>query len=142
MRVYWDKDTTPPLIPKTAIVPMQPGTTWGGVIRNEQGDPDSWSEDDRALLGSFRSAIPIRICERIIDEETITDNDGRWQIDVMPDKVVEDEPRIFLSHPDYVSDQLQRGIIPWPVTERPTVEALRAQTAVMTMRKEGRSQAE
>lgn len=136
LRIYWDKGTNPALIPKTATVPMHPGTAWGGVVQNEQGEP---IPGVKVIVHYWENPVgnPNPHLRANIDEETVTGNDGRWRIDVMPPKVVEDEPRIFLVHADYVSDYRQRGHIPLPVTERPSVEALRAQTAVMTMRKGG-----
>jgi beta-lactamase regulating signal transducer with metallopeptidase domain/uncharacterized GH25 family protein len=136
LRIYWDKGTNPALIPKTATVPMQPGTTWGGVVQNEKGEP---IPGVKVNVHYWENPVgnPNPHLRANIDEETVTGNDGRWRIDVMPEKVVEDEPRIFLVHDDYVSDYRQRGYLPLPVTEKPSVEALRAQTAVMTMRKGG-----
>jgi beta-lactamase regulating signal transducer with metallopeptidase domain/uncharacterized GH25 family protein len=136
LRVYWDKDTDPPLIPQTATVAMQPGTVWGGVVRNEKGEPIAgvkisvhyWEQPHGNWNPHLRANI---------DTKTSTDKDGHWRIDVMPEKVVEDEVRIFLVHPDYVSDDLKRAMIPMPVTARPSIESLRAETAVMTMRKGG-----
>jgi hypothetical protein len=73
-----------------------------------------------------------------IDAETTSDKEGRWQVDVMPREIAEDKLRIFVSHPDYVSDHLKRAITPYPVTERPRIDTLYDRTAVM-VRKKGES---
>ena len=129
-------DLPSPTLPKAVTVPLEPGTIWGGVIRNEQDKP---IPGVKVTVHYWESPVgnPQPHLRANIDEETTTDKDGRWRINVMPAEVVEDEPRIFLSHPDYVSDNLRRGMTPMPATKRPSVEALRAQTAVMVMRKGG-----
>lgn len=136
LRVYWGDDLPSPKLPKAVTVPLEPGTVWGGVVRNEQGEPIPGA---KVTIHYWESpgGNPQPHRRANIDEETTTDEDGRWRVDVMPDEVVEDDVRIFLSHPDYVSDHLRRGMIPIPVTERPSLEDLRAQTAVMIMHKGG-----
>ncbi len=39
LRVYWGDDLPSPKLPKAVTVPLEPGTIWGGVVRNEQGQP-------------------------------------------------------------------------------------------------------
>lgn len=139
MRVFWGSDdapAAPPVIPKTVTIPMEPGTVWGGVVQNEKGEPipnvkvcvHYWSKQKER-----NPHLRVNIC--VEDSVVTTDKDGRWRIDIMPDKFEEDGPRLFLTHPDYVSDHLQRGHTPLPVTERPSYQSLRAQTAVMVLSK-------
>ncbi len=136
MRVYWGDDLPSPKLPKAATIRMQPGTVWGGVVQDEEGNPipdvtvtvHYWESP----AGNWQPHIRANI-----DEKTTTDKDGHWRIDVMPAKVIEDQVQIYVSHPEYVSDHLRRGFIPRPITERPSVEALQAQTAVTVMRKGG-----
>lgn len=132
LRVSWGSTPAPPVIPKSVTVSLEPGTVWGGIVQNEKGEP---VPDVKVTVHYRGDGLEYNPHLRAsINEETTTDKDGRWRIDVMPAEVVEDQPRIFLSHPDYVSDYLDQGI-PMPVTERPATEALREQTAVMIMRK-------
>ena len=136
LRVYWGDDLASPKLPKSDTIALQPGTTWGGVIQNEQGEPihgvkitiHYWE----SAPGQFNPHIRANI-----DAETTGDKDGRWHVDIMPAEVPEDEPRIFLSHPGYVSDKLLSGFMPMPLVKKPPTSALRQQTAVMVMRRGG-----
>jgi len=132
LRVYWASDPAPQVMPKKVTVPMQPATTYGGVIRNEQGDPVPGVEVTVHYWQRLGDDPNLRVQ---IDEKTISDKDGRWQVDVMPDNIVEDWLRIFLVHPDYVSDELRRAMILVPITKRPSIKALREQNAEMVMRR-------
>lgn len=136
LRVYWGDDLPSPKLPKAVTIRMEPGTVWGGVVQDEEGNPipdvkvcvHYW-EKGKELNPHLR----VNVC--VEDTIRTTDKNGRWQLDVMPAEFGQDGPSIFLTHPDYVSDHLQRGYTPRPVTERPSYESLRAQTAVMVMRK-------
>jgi beta-lactamase regulating signal transducer with metallopeptidase domain/5-hydroxyisourate hydrolase-like protein (transthyretin family) len=133
LRVYWRSDPAPPVIPRTVTVPLEPGTIFGAVVRNERGEPiPAVSVTVRYSEDGFGGNS--HVCTNIV-EKTTTDKDGCWRIGIMPANIVADDLRIFLTHPDYVSDDLKRGIIPMPITETPSIEALRAQTAVMVMHK-------
>lgn len=137
LRVYWGDDLAAPKLPKSDTIALQPGTTWGGVIQDEQGKP---IPDVKVTIHYWETSPGNYYNPHLranIDEETTSDKDGRWHIDVMPAEVPEDEPRIFLSHPDHVSDTLLRGYTPMPLTKMPPIGTLREQTAVMVMRKGG-----
>ena len=41
LRVYWGSKPAPLVIPQSVTVPLEPGNVWGGVVRNEQGNPIS-----------------------------------------------------------------------------------------------------
>ena len=124
LRIYWGDDLPSPALPKTVTVPLEPGTAWGGVVRNEQGQP---IPAVKVTVHYWESPAgnPQPHRRANIDAETTADKDGRWRLDVLPAEVIEDQPRIFLSHSDYVSDHLRPGMIPLPITKRPSVEALR-----------------
>ncbi len=131
LRVYW-ADQPSPVMPPSITIPMEPGEAFGGTIRNEAGDPIAGVTVTVHYWGPGSGKNPhIRAN---IDTKTTSDKEGRWQINVMPEKIVENELRIFLNHPDYISDHLKRGIIPLPVTVRPPLKSLYRRTAVMTMR--------
>jgi beta-lactamase regulating signal transducer with metallopeptidase domain/protocatechuate 3,4-dioxygenase beta subunit len=139
LRVFWGSDnepTAPPIIPKSVTVPMEPGTVWGGVIQNEKGESIPNVKVNVRYWESGSDPNPyLRVN---IDDDiagVTTDKDGHWQMNILPARLHDDGPRLFLTHPDYVSDHLQRGYTPVPVTDRPSYEALCNQTAVMVMRK-------
>ena len=168
LRVYWGDDLPSPKLPKAVTIPMQPGTVWGGVVQNENGEPIA-NVKVNVRYWEKRSEFNPHLRVNIADIEGVTtDKDGRWRMDILPAKFSDERPRLSLTHPDYVSDHLQRGHIPMlpakfsdegprlflthpdyvsdhlrrghtpmPVTERPSYETLRAQTAVMVMRKGG-----
>ena len=131
--LHWHSSPAPPVLPRTITVSLEPSTTIGGVVRNEQGKP---------IPGVI---VTINYCDGsgdspyqgayVREEKATTDKDGRWQINAMPANISEDKLLIFSTHPDYVSDHLQYARVPWPITERPSCKALRNQTAVMVMRK-------
>ena len=138
LRVYWGDDLPSPKLPKSVTVPMEPGTVWGGVIKNEKGEPIAAVKVNVRYWGSsseFNPHLRVNIDDDI--EGVTTDKDGRWRMDILPASFTGDGPWIFLTHPDYVSDHLRRGIIPMPVTKRPPIEDLRSQSAVMILLKGG-----
>ncbi len=138
LRVYWGDDLPSPKLPKSVTIRMEPGTVWGGVVQDEESNP---IPDVKVCVHYWETGKEFNPHRRVnlCVEDTIrtTDKNGRWQLDVMPAEFGQDGPSIFVTHPDYVSDHLQRGHTPRPVTERPPYEALRAQTAVMVMRQGG-----
>lgn len=138
LRVYWGDDLPSPKLPKAATIRMQPGTVWGGIVQNENGEPIANVEVDVRYWEKrpeFNPHIRVNIDQDI--EGVTTDKDGRWRMDILPAEFPDEGPRLFLTHPDYVSDHLRRGATPIPVTERPPIDDLRSQTAVMILRKGG-----
>ena len=139
LRVFWGSDddpVAPPVVPKTVTIPMEPGTPWGGVVRNEKGEPipnvavnvrywDHSSERNPYLRVNIDDDIP----------GTVTDKNGRWRLDILPAKFTDHGPLLFFMHPDYVGDHLQRSYSPVPVTERPSYKSLQNQAAVTVLRK-------
>ena len=136
LRVYWGDDLPSPKLPKSVTIPMELGTVCGGVVQNENGEPipnvkvcvHYWEKKPE-----FNPHLRANLC--VEDTVRTTDQQGRWQLDIMPATFTGEGPRLFLTHPDYVSDHLQRGHTPMPVTERPSYKALSEQSAVMVMRK-------
>ena len=108
LRVYWGDDLTSPKLPKSVTVPMEPGTVWGGVVRNEKGEPIAGVKVNVRYWESTSEVNPhlrVNIDDDI--EGVTTDKDGRWRMDILPASFTDDDWRIFLTHPDYVSDHLQ-----------------------------------
>jgi uncharacterized GH25 family protein len=134
LRVYWGDDLPAPKLPRTVTVPMEPGQVWGSVVQNEKDEP---IPNVKVTLFYFESGSEpnphLRV--NIRDEIAYTDKGGRWRVDIMPAKFTGEGPRIYVTHPDYVSDHLRWASYPKPITERPPYKALREQIAVMVMRK-------
>jgi protocatechuate 3,4-dioxygenase beta subunit len=138
LRVYWE-DAPWPKLPASITILLERGKAFGGIVKNEFGEliPDvtvnvhNWARG-KGKLPHIRANI---------DAKTTTDKQGRWRIDNMPADVVEAElrvdgnaPRIYFSHPDYVSDHLRPAHIPFPVYKAPPLKDLFAETATTTMR--------
>jgi hypothetical protein len=103
---------------------MEPGTTIGGIIRNEEGQPIE-GVTVSLLVPSENSGGIERVS--IWDHAEKTDAEGRWRCDIMPAKL--DDIWIRLGHPDYISDEV------YGKTPAPPIEALRNLTGVMVMKK-------
>ncbi len=131
LRVYWEA-APHPTMPKSITIPMEPGKKFGGIVRNETGEPISDVKVTIDFWGDGRGENPhIRAN---IKTTTKTDKSGRWQVDVMPAEIDNEKSlRIYLNHPGYVSDHLHRGYSPTPATERPPLDELFDQSAVMVM---------
>lgn len=136
--VLWRGRPTPPDLPKVFTVAMEPSTTIGGIVKNEGGEPIK----DVAVGVHYQTADPAAAENVYVDimihnahsTDIRTDKDGRWTFDKMPANVDKSELRIFLMHPDYLSDQLRPGHIPLPMTQQPSIESLRDLSAVMVMK--------
>lgn len=131
LRVYWEGMPAPDM-PESITIPLQPGKAFGGIIRNEAGDPIPDVKVSVHYWGRGSGENPHLRAN--IDAVATSDKQGRWQVDVMPSEVDEDQLRIYVNHPDYISDHLRRAIRPIPVIRQPSLETLFARSAVMTMR--------
>ena len=134
LRIFWSGDPTPPEIPKTYTLAIEPGKTIGGTIRNEQDQPIKdvvvsiyYIKDDPKAAENARVNVSLY--------KVKTDDAGRWKFDRMPAEIDKNELRIFLTHPDYLSDDLRPGHIPLPISRQPPIEKLRDLSAVMVMKK-------
>lgn len=128
-----------PKLPDVFTVAMEPSTTIGGIVRDEQGNPI-----EGVAVGVHYQTPDPKAAENVHVEVMIhnanktdirTDASGRWTFDKMPVEIKRNELRIFLKHPRYLSDQLRRGYIPQPITRLPSIENLRDFNAVMVMKK-------
>lgn len=138
--IMWRGVPTPPELPKVLTVAMEPGTTIGGVVQNERGEPIEGvavgvhyqTPDPNAAKDVY---VDVMI-HNAVETDIKTDKAGRWTFDKMPARIDKNELRIFLDHPRYLSDSLRPGFIPMPLTRQPSIESLRDLSAVMVM-KEG-----
>lgn len=133
LRVYWAAEPHPTM-PKSITISMEPGKKFGGIVRNEAGEPIPDVTVTTDFGGAGKGENPhIRAN---INTKTTTDKDGRWLVDVMPAEIDDvNKLRIYLHHPEYLSDHLRKPISPIPVTERPPLDQLFNQSSVMVMRK-------
>lgn len=135
MFAIWWPASQPELteIPEEFTYHLQKGTRLGGVVKNDDGAPIEGAKVEVMCRGkglrtkSNEAVFGTWLAEG--DGAARTDAEGRWQLDNVPpgDDI---DVRVKLSHPDYIDDndwgQLQQQ-------QHVTIEALRAQTAVMVM---------
>lgn len=138
LRVYWE-DAPWPKLPASITIPLERGKPFGGIVKNADGNPIPGVTVNVHYWARGKGNLPhIRAN---VDAKTTTDEQGRWHINDMPADVVESDlrvdqyaPRIYFSHPDYVSDHLKRAHIPFPVYTAPTLKGLFDQSATTIMR--------
>ncbi|MHC4323983.1 MAG: carboxypeptidase regulatory-like domain-containing protein [Planctomycetota bacterium] len=138
--IMWKGIPTPPELPKVFTVTMEPSTTIGGIVKNERDEPI-----EGVAVGVYYRTVDPDAAENVrvdimIDNAHLTDiktdASGRWTFDKMPAQIDKNELRIFLMHPQYMSDLLRPAHIPMPITRQPSIESLCDLSAVMVM-KEG-----
>jgi len=123
-------------IPEEFVFRLKPGTVIGGRVLNEQGAP---VEGARVEV-NYRSELPwkqegpkatINGWLAYGSGARVTDQEGRWTLDKVPDD--REPPLAFkISHPDYIDDTDRNA------NDDPhvfTIEELRDQTAVFTLRR-------
>lgn len=119
MRVAWPLNAA---IPSSYTLVLEPGTSIGGIIQDEDGKPiEGVTVYLLVSSGGELRDVSIR------DQQQKTDAAGRWRCDTVPAKL--DDVSIRLAHPDYVSDEM------YGRTPKPPLAKLRDMTGVMVMKK-------
>lgn len=113
-------------IPGEHTLPLEKGTTIGGLIRDDKGDPIAGATVF-VLVPSNEAREPGKPRVNIWDHEAKTDAEGRWHCDVVPAKL--DDVWLRLSHPDFASDTM------YGTTPKPSLESLRDRSGVMVLKK-------
>jgi len=121
IRLAWRQTADNPVMPDRYTLALEQGTSIGGIIHDEQGDPIEGASVYLLVPGGEE-------IERVAiwDYTEKTDAEGRWQCDIMPSKL--NDIWIRLAHPDYISDEM------YGKTPKPPIEKLRAMTGVMVMK--------
>lgn len=112
-------------IPSSYTLALEPGTSIGGIVRDEQGKPIAGARVFLLLRGRCGATE----CIAIRDYEVKTDPNGRWRCDIMPAQLQQDDLSIRLAHPYYIDDEM------YGITPTPPIEQLRKMTAVFVMKK-------
>ncbi len=121
-------------LPKEFTFKLTKGTTIGGVVKNEDGQPIEGArvEVDYESGGrGFGAPAPTRYDAWLAYGEAarITDAEGRWSLDNVPpgDKV---KVRLKLSHADYINDKARGGL---QKEQNVSAKQLRNKTATIRM---------
>jgi protocatechuate 3,4-dioxygenase beta subunit len=119
-------------IPEEFAFRLTKGSVIGGIVKNEDGQPIAGAEVEVELTHAEG--------ERDINERPVvdvggttctTDAAGRWSVNnIPPGEAI--EVQLKISHPDYVND---RSWGEMQQRQKVTMEALRAQTAAIVMRR-------
>ncbi|MBC8481549.1 MAG: carboxypeptidase regulatory-like domain-containing protein [Planctomycetes bacterium] len=122
---YYDKAF---IIPKSHTMTLERGTSISGRIVNQQQEPISGA----SVFVTIQTDIAQqRISEYnfVNDHKVLTDTNGFWSCDVIPDNA--DKVNLRLSHPDYIDDEYSGRTIS---TSTP-IENLRSGNIVSVMKK-------
>jgi len=111
----------PDPIPESFVLPLEKGTSIGGVIKNEDGEP---VEGVKVYLLLASQEGRIRYDTR--DYFSTTDAQGKWRSDILPKKI--DDLWMNLKHPDYVTSDV------WNTIPVPPEKNLRDFTSVMVLK--------
>lgn len=101
-RAFWYRRHYALGIPPTFTLPLDAGTSIGGVVQNESGQPIPDVKVHLELDGvnvDKGHAVYSSMADRGIVK---TDANGRWRCDVMPPQF--DQLTVYLEHPDYISE--------------------------------------
>lgn len=120
-RIWYRPEGSGIEIPKNYTLKLEPGTIVGGFVRKK--DDNTPIADATVKVSVHRQGEGIEIID-IRDIPCQTDAEGRWQCDVIPEKVF--EVYAWPEHPDYVSTEKYSTNL--------SMQALRAGQAVLYMR--------
>lgn len=95
----WSRGTK---IPDTLTIKLQPARSIGGVVQNEDGKPVEGVKVEGRSYGNEQAGRG-ELRPYLEGEIAVTDADGRWRVDSVPDD--RSEVRFRFNHPEYVFDQ-------------------------------------
>ncbi len=124
VQVVWRVTGPAVQIPAEYALAMDPGTSIGGIIQDEEGRPIEGGMV-YLLVPSDSAGDLVRVS--IHEHPVKTDAQGRWRCDIMPARL--DDIWIRLAHPDYISDEM------YGATPKPPIEQLLDMTGVMVLKK-------
>jgi len=120
--VSWGPGSQGTPIPNSYTLALEPATSLGGLIQDEDGQPIAGVTVD--LLVSWKGELKSFAAP---GQTLKTDANGRWRCDTVPAKL--DDVLIRLDHPDYIRDAM------YGMTPKPPLEKLRDRTGVMILKK-------
>ena len=131
LEVIWDnaRAEVPVAVPREYSITIEPGSTIGGIVRDELGQPVEGARVGLSIpiSGNQRPGEP-RV--HLTNHVTNTDANGRWQCDMVPAGL--NAVSISLEHAEYLVERVQyRSGMP---SQRELAE-LKSRTAVVVLRK-------
>ncbi|MHC4638796.1 MAG: redoxin domain-containing protein [Planctomycetota bacterium] len=112
-------------LPASYVVSLEPGTSVGGIVKNELSEPIEGASVHLNLPGKNDKDEIEKVLIR--DYTATTDSMGRWQCNTIPTGL--SEVMVKLAHPDYVDDERFNASV------TPSVESLYAGTAAFIMKR-------
>jgi protocatechuate 3,4-dioxygenase beta subunit len=119
-----DEDQAHLSIPASYTLALEPGTSIGGFVQNEQGEPIGEVTIYQEVLSKREDRVSYVL---ISDHQVRTDANGFWLCDIMPARI--DHIRIRLTHPDYIDDES------YNTRSAPPIGELRDMSVVMVMKR-------
>jgi len=131
----WWRDHQPDghLIPEEYTFHLAKGTTIGGVVKNDAGEPIRGAKVQAQLMLPPGGELPDRPWPNTWlaygDAARVTDAEGRWSLDNVPagDDV---QVSVMLNHPDYIGEPTWGSL---QKAQGVTMEALRDKSATIVM---------
>jgi hypothetical protein len=128
-RLHWGDGQRSADLPASCTFRLRPGTTIGGVVRDERGRPVAAARVYPNLRVRRRGDGPEEIALDEGEDFAETDDHGRWRCTKIPAELGEGDYLMFrLVHPDYVSDMEMQYSRTLPIEE------LRAGTGAFVLR--------
>lgn len=111
-------------IPGTFTMYLEPSSSIGGIIQDEQGNPI----EGATVHVMVPSESPEQVQRVALSDHPVrTGKDGTWRCDLVPGRLK--DVWLRLEHPDFISDGT------YGATTKPPMEELRKLTGVMVMKK-------
>ena len=119
---HWEGDAVKAHVPKEFTFTLEEGTVFGGIVRNEQGQPIAGAE----VTVNGRKQSRDGVLWWSINDTSRTDAEGKWQCHRVPAELREFDVSVKLRHPDHANTS--------PVNLNTlSITELRSQSAVMVM---------
>ena len=125
VRKWWRNEAGNDLIPAEFTFTYERGRTIGGVVRDEQGKPIPAAKVSLSI--SAEKYEQRGMCLALWDHAYVTDSEGRWHLDHVPQKI--EIMAVRLEHSDYISD------IALTMVSDTEKQKIKDGTAVMVMKK-------
>ncbi|MGO9107675.1 MAG: hypothetical protein ACLP9L_00450 [Thermoguttaceae bacterium] len=127
--VHWEElDENPPDV---FTIKLTKGTTVGGFVKNKEGQPIAGAKVEVMVTHAYAEVLKRMCVEPWLaegDDARITDSEGRWTLDNVPEGDV--KLLVKISHPEYVSDETSGGL---QKAQNITLESFRHQKATIIM---------